>query len=100
MSTIAIFFTILTFGFWALGLYLSYDTEGGAIGMAPVLGYAVVVPLAGAIAAVFVRTAYPSLALPTWAIIMGAVLAVPLVGWTISVAGRLGRRRRQAQQGE
>ena len=75
---------------WAL--WVSFDTEGGAIGQTPVLAYAVSVPLLGFLGLYIFDRAHPQWSVPWWVYLGGFLLVVILVGWLISVAGRLGER--------
>lgn len=111
MFAVPIFFALLTFAYLVFALYVSFDTEGGSIGMVPVFLHALGVPMAGllcvfSLEAVFLmdaRSAQPSLPewpVPGWAYAVGFVAAVVAVGSLIHVSGWLGARfhRRASRQ--
>ena len=82
------------------GLYISFDTEGGAIGMVPVLGYAVTAPLFGLLG--YATLWFGTMgALPSgWTMLVGFPTGAFGVGWLIERMGRLGEqahRRRSTQ---
>lgn len=85
-----IFFAALGVASWGIGLRVSFDTEGGAIGMVPVLSHAFMAPLCFTFALSVLRLLRPEVALPLWAVLVGFPLEVVLVGWTIALAGKRG----------
>jgi protein-S-isoprenylcysteine O-methyltransferase Ste14 len=92
MVIVAVLFACFTVASLAFALWVSFDTEGGAIGQTPVLAYAVAVPLLATFALLFFDRAYPNWSVPWWACFAGFPIVVGLVGWLISAAGSIGER--------
>ncbi len=99
MLVVGLVLAFLTLVVWAFGLHVSFTSEGGAIGMVPVLAYAVAVPIFGVLTALVLRVAL-HWHMPSWLLLIGFPVAVAAVGWTIVIAGRMGERahRRAPQQ--
>lgn len=83
-------FVAVGIGFYALKLRVSYDTEGGAIGMVPVLDGAIFPPLSVALGVSLATRGVPHHGL--YALLLYVVL-VPLAYGGIAVAAERGRRR-------
>ena len=92
MVIIAVIFACFTLACLAFALWVSFDTEAGAIGQTPVLAYAVAVPLLATFSLLFFDRAYPNWSVPWWAYFAGFPIVAILVGWLISAAGRIGER--------
>jgi NADH:ubiquinone oxidoreductase subunit 6 (subunit J) len=80
-------------------LWLSFDTEEGAIGQVPVLAYAVAVPLSAIFTVSLVDRASPQWSAPWWGYLAGFLVAVVLTGWLISTAGIPGQRAHRRRDG-
>ncbi len=97
MSSLVIGLVIVAvaIAFYAFDLYVSYDTEGGSIGMVPVLVGAVAPPMLAALGSLYLMRGVPGRGL--WAIALYVVM-VPLAYWGIDAIGQRGRRDHEAQR--
>ncbi len=84
--------SVASFGF---AVWISVDTEGGAVGQVPVMAHAIGVPVLALVSALTFARAWPAWSLPASADVAAFMLAVVAVGGLLHMAGRLGRRMHQ-----
>ena len=98
MNVFAYILIVLATLMFAFKVYVSYDTEGGVIGMVPVLDGAIFPPAAALIGLAILqrgqtRVPHPSLTLGDW-LLGGLSLIVPFIiaAFIIVLAGKIGAK--------
>lgn len=92
MTGIGIAFIAVALYGLALKLYVSFETEGGTIGMAPILYGAIMTPLAATFGMWFLTRWHGLHLLIFW------LLTTLLTGWLLIYVGRLGGKVHQRKE--
>jgi hypothetical protein len=93
MAWIGIMFLVIAIASFVFGLYVSFCSEGGAIGQVPVLADAVMFPILLTLSFVYLRRAgFVWAKFPVWILLAAFPVIVFLSGILIVQVGNLGER--------
>ena len=92
MVAIGCIFLVVAALWLALKLYVSFDTEGGAIGMVPILDGAIAPPIAAWIGLHLIQKGSGWPGWPWWGFVLGWLATVVATGWLLLRVGRFGER--------